>query len=90
MIALTFEELEQQVEQLSPQQQLQLLARLSENLSTFSFTKENTEKRPDHKSATPVDSVQFDAWVAECERVADLWEGTFDSAADLRRIRDEE
>ena len=33
---------------------------------------------------------RFEAWLAECERVAALWEGEFDSAADLRRIRDEE
>jgi len=26
---------------------------------------------------------------AECDRVANLWEGTFDSASDLRCIRDE-
>jgi hypothetical protein len=28
-------------------------------------------------------------WLAECEEVANLWEGEFDSSADLRRIRDE-
>ena len=33
---------------------------------------------------------RFEAWLAECERVAALWEGEFDSAADLLRIRDED
>jgi hypothetical protein len=88
-IALTFEELEQQVAQLPPHQQLRLLARISEKLSTFIFNlapaRENEEKRMPQER-----QVRFDAWLAECDRVADLWEGTFDSAEDLRRIRDEE
>ena len=33
---------------------------------------------------------KVEAWLAECERVADLWQGAFDSAADLRRIHDED
>jgi hypothetical protein len=32
---------------------------------------------------------QVEAWLAECDKVAELWEGEFDSAGDLRRIRDE-
>ena len=32
----------------------------------------------------------FDAWLRECEKVATLWEGEFDSAEDLRRIREED
>lgn len=34
--------------------------------------------------------VEVDAWIAKCDEVAELWEGEFDSAADLRRIRDQE
>jgi hypothetical protein len=93
-MSLTFEQLEQQVAQLPPHQQLQLLSRISEKLSTFARNfvpdKENEEKRMKQESATPASLAKFDAWLAECNRVADLWEGTFDSAADLRRLRDEE
>ncbi|MGH7456486.1 MAG: hypothetical protein ACRENG_34375 [bacterium] len=88
-ISLTFEELEQQVTQLPPQQQLRLLARISEKLSAFKLNlvpaKENEENRMQQERAT-----KFEAWLAECDRVAELWEGTFDSAADLRRLRNEE
>lgn len=88
-ISLTFEELEQQVTQLPPQQQLRLLARISEKLSAFKLNlapaKENEENR-----MQPEQSTKFEAWLAECDRIAELWEGTFDSAADLRRLRNEE
>ncbi len=89
MIALTFEELERQVENLPPQKQLQLLARVSEKLSIgvlpFTPEKGDVEKSAHQKQLTPIN-----AWLAECDRVAELWEGTFDAAADLRRLRDEE
>jgi len=89
MLGLTFEELERQVERLTPQQQLRLLTRISEKLSAVTFDaippKESEEKRMHQERL-----VKFNAWLAECDRVADLWEGEFDSAADLRRIRDEE
>lgn len=88
-MSLTFEQLEQQVTQLPPQQQLRLLARLSEKLSAFTFhfapATENEEKRVQQERLS-----KFDAWMAECDRVAELWKGPFDSAADLRRLRDEE
>lgn len=93
-ISLTFEQLEQQVAQLPPHLQFQLLARISEKLSAFTRhlapEKETEEKRPSQETATPASLARFDAWIAECDRVAELWEGTFDSAADLRRLRDEE
>lgn len=93
-VSLTVEQLEQQVAQLPPHQQLQLLARISEKLSTFTRNlvpeKEAEEKRTRQETATPASLAKFDAWLAECNRVAALWEGTFDSAADLRRLRDEE
>lgn len=88
-IALTFEELEQHVAQLPPDQQLRLVAHISAKLSDFLFNmtplSQNQEQKK--KQARPV---RIDAWLAECDRVADLWQGPFDSVADLRRIRDEE
>ncbi len=93
-ISLTFEQLEQQMTQLPPHEQFQLLARISEKLGAFTRNlvpeKETEEKRTRQETATPASSAKFDAWLAECDRVAELWEGTFDSAADLRRLRDEE
>ena len=47
-------------------------------------------KRLHQEPLSPVEQNQFNAWLAECDRVANLWEGPFDSAADLRRLRDEE
>jgi hypothetical protein len=91
---LTLEQLEQQVAQLPPHQQFQLLAHISEKLSKFTRNlvpaKESEEKLMRQETTTPVGLARFDAWLAECDRVAELWEGTFDSAADLRRLRDEE
>ncbi len=89
MIALTFEELERQVENLPPRKQLQLLARVSEKLSTgaLSFPSEKSAVKNGPRQNLPT---TIEAWLAECDRVAEQWEGTFDSAADLRRMRDEE
>jgi len=91
MDGLTFEELERQAEQLPPPQQFHLLARLSEKLSAFTFdaapAKNGEAKRAQQ---APIAPTEFNAWWGECDRVANLWEGPFDSAADLRRLRDEE
>ncbi len=32
---------------------------------------------------------KLEAWLAECDKVAELWEGEFDAATDVRRMRDE-
>jgi hypothetical protein len=65
------------------------LAHLSEKLRAFTSkvipVKENEKERVQQERVA-----QFAAWLVECERVAELWEGKFDSAADLRRIRNEE
>jgi len=94
MDALTFEELERQVEQLPAQQQFHLLARISEKLSRLTFdvapAKNGAAKSAQRQSVASVGQTQFNDWLAECDRVAELWEGPFDSAADLRRLRDEE
>jgi len=93
-MSLTFEQLEQQVTQLPPYQQLELLSRVSEKLSAFTRNlvpeKESDEKRSGQGVAAPAGLAQFDVWLAECNRVAELWEGQFDSAADLRRLREED
>ncbi len=94
MDGLTFEELERQVEQLPLQQQFHRLDRISGKLSKFAFdlapAKNDEARNMQQEPIRSAGQTQFDAWLAECDRVADLWEGTFDSAADLRRIRDED
>lgn len=84
---MTLEQLEQQVVQLLPHEQLKLVAHIAEQLSALAFvvsTQENTEERARQERLAKVDT-----WLAECDKVAELWEGEFDSAADLRRLRDE-
>lgn len=93
-ISLTVEQLEPQVAQLPPHQQLQLLACISEKLSVFTRNlvpeKETEEKLIRQETATPASLARIDAWLTECDRVAELWERTFGSTADLRRLRNEE
>ena len=83
---MTLEQLEQQVAQLPPHEQLKLVAHISEqliNLALVATTQENNKEGAKSRLA------KVDAWLAECDKVAELWEEEFDSATDLRRIRDE-
>jgi len=84
---VTLEQLEQQVAQLPPHEQLKLVAHISKQLSAMPL-------------ATPTEAIagerarqerlaKVDAWLAECDAVAESIEGEFDSAEDLRRIREE-
>jgi hypothetical protein len=84
--ALTFEELQQSVALLPDQQQMQLLAQLSARLSKLPFGL----TIPSESGNNQKKAAEIDAWLAECDRVADLWQGKFDAAADLRRIRNED
>ena len=43
----------------------------------------------DLQEAKALRMAQFEQWLTACEEVAELWEGEFDSAADVRRMRDE-
>ena len=85
---LNLEQTEKLVAQLPPREQLKLAARICEQLS-FTSPATTTEMRNDEQLRQER-LAELDAWLAECEKVAVLWEGKFDSAADLRRIRDEE
>jgi hypothetical protein len=80
----TLERIEEQIEQLSLGEQLQLLSRLAGKLSDLPLaTSVQVDAEQTQRQA------KLDAWLAECNEVAELWEGKFDSAADLRQIRDE-
>jgi len=60
-----------------------------ENMS-LAPAKKDAAKRLQKGPTASVEQSPFNAWLAKCDHVAELWEGPFDSAADLRRIRDEE
>lgn len=80
---VTLKEVEQLAAQLSPQEQLKLIARLCEHLSAMPTVEGDEEKARQERLA------QVDAWLAECDAVAESIEGEFDAAEDIRQIRDE-
>lgn len=84
---VTLEQVEQLAVQLSPREQLKLVAHVSEWLIVTPLTASMEERGVGHVQLERL--AQVDAWIAQCNEVAELWEGEFDSAADLRRIRDE-
>jgi hypothetical protein len=73
---VTLEQVEAMAAQLSPRDRLKLVAHVCDQLSA--------------SPPLPMSEAEYAAWEKECEEVAELWEGEFDSAADLRRIRDED
>ncbi len=84
---LSAEQLEELLAQLPPSDRLKLAAHICEQLSTAPSGAASEDRARKHEGReVPGD---LGAWLAERERVADLWDGEFDSAADLRRIRDE-
>lgn len=79
---MTLEELEHQATQLSWHEQLKLIAYISEQLSDtpLELTEDNIRKQRE-KEANEI--------LALCDEAAEMWEGKFDSAEDIRRIRKE-
>ena len=79
---MTLEELEHQATQLSCHEQLKLIAYISEQLSVtpLELTEDNIRKQRE-KEANEI--------LALCDEAAEMWEGKFDSAEDIRRIRKE-
>ena len=81
----TLQELEQQVAQLSPNEQLKLMAHIAEQLSSVPLDLPNGEK----------DSLQqqrergADEILALCDAAAEMWEGEFDAAEEIRQMRQE-
>jgi hypothetical protein len=84
---LTLDRVEELVSQLPTIDRLKLAAYIYEQLNRTTQIEKNAE-------ATGTLVLQerlakLGAWLAECEQVANLWEGEFDSSEDLRHIRDE-
>jgi hypothetical protein len=80
---MSLKQMEQQVAQLSPQEQLKLVAYIAEQLSATPLVV------PTREIEEQARLVEVDAWLAECDAVAESIEGEFDSAEDLRQIREE-
>jgi len=83
---VTLNQVEQQVTQLPPQEQLKLVVYIAEQLSATSLVKPTKERKTQARQAR---LAEVDAWLAECDAVAESIEGEFDSAEDLRQIREE-
>ncbi len=82
---VTLEQVERLAIQLPPPEKLKLVARISEQLSGFTpmippLDKERAQRKRE---------VMADALLAELDAIADSIEGEFDSAADIRQIREE-
>ena len=83
----TLEQVERQVIQLPLREQIKLIAHISERLGALPLAMSSAEGEEEARAER---LAQAEAWIAQCDQVAELWKGEFDSAADLRRIRDEE
>jgi hypothetical protein len=79
----TLEQIQQLAVQLPPQEQLKLMSHLCEQLSVKQTSVTDEEQARRERLA------QVDAWLAECDAVAESIEGEFDSAEDIRQIREE-
>jgi hypothetical protein len=83
---VTLKQVEQQVAQLLPQEQFKLLEYLAGQLSAMPLVVPTKEIEEQGRRAR---LAEVDAWLAECDAVAESIEGQFDSAQDLRQIREE-
>ncbi len=83
--AVTLEQVEGLAAQLAPQEQLKLLARISEWLSQLSLT----APEPDAERQRREHAARVEAFLKLCDEAAEQIEGEFDSAEDLRQIREE-
>ncbi len=83
---LTLEQLEQQVSQLHPHEQLKLIAHISERLS---LTTQEALGPRNGDSLRQRRQKEADRLVAICNEAAEKWQGRFDAAEDIRRMREE-
>lgn len=83
--AVTLERVEGLAAQLLPQEQLKLLARISERLSQLSLTTLDADAERQRREY----AARVEAFLAACDEAAEQIEGEFDSAEDLRQIREE-
>lgn len=78
---VTLEEVERLASQLPSPERLKLVTRICNQLGAA--TRATGEKVHRERMA------QVDAWLEECDAVAESIQGQFDAAEDIRRIREE-
>jgi len=83
---VTLKQVEQQVNQLPLQEQLKLVAYIVGQLSNIPLVAPTREIEEQTRWAR---LAEVDAWLEECDAVAESIEGEFDAAEDLRQIREE-
>jgi hypothetical protein len=81
---ITLEQVEELAAQLPPIDQLKLVAHICEQLSVVLPATSNGEELAQRER-----EAQVDALLAELDAIAESIEGEFDSAQDLRQIREE-
>jgi hypothetical protein len=81
---ITLEQIEQLATQLSPPEQLKLVARLCEELSVTSL---GAPIVVNEEVARQQREQEADAILALCDAAAEMWEGEFDAAEDIRQMR---
>lgn len=83
---LTLEQLEQQVTQLPPQEQLKLVAHISERLSALPL---GTLPAAQGVLLQAEREQEAERLLARCDEAAEMWEGDFDAAEEIRQMRRE-
>jgi len=81
----TLDQLEQSVMQLPPNEQLKLMARMSDNLTRLELTVSPAAPEQVQRER----EAMADALLQELDTIAESIEGEFDSAEDIREIREE-
>jgi glycosyltransferase A (GT-A) superfamily protein (DUF2064 family) len=81
---VTIEQVEQQIVQLSPNEQLKLIARIAEQLGEKSAEPLKTVDDADTQQQRKQEA---DELLALCNVAAELWTGDFDAAEDIRQMR---
>ena len=76
-------QIEHQIAQLSPQEQLKLMAHIAEQLSRAPLN----QLRGDLSDVEPQQERETDELLALCDAAAEMFEDAFDSAEEIRRMR---
>jgi len=82
---VNFDELKQKVTQLAIMEQLKLVSYICEQITAHSFVSKNLAP----KDGTLASPKEADKLLALCDAAAEMWEGKFDAAEDIRQMRQE-
>jgi hypothetical protein len=85
---LDVRELEEQVLQLSPQEQLRIVARIADQLRVIPFETLPLVETEDEKMRKERER-EVDELIALCNAAADMWESDFDVVEEIHRMREE-